>query len=601
MKTSRAKRAPDSTNTVWRQRSWAVQGGLLCCALAVLAGAANLQVRHRQELEREADSRYWRAVSKEAPRTAIVDRNGYDLAVSAQTAKIWTDPTRLKMSNAQADALARVLGLDVERMKRRLAEPASPEYVRLKHHATPVAAAQVRSLGIKGVYVSGDYRRYYPMAEAAAHLLGITEENEQREAGIEGVEKSFDDYLYRQKNQLLQKRDLRGRVVEFSLADNSAETVAPLQLSMDQQLQYNAYRELKTAVERHGAKGGSLVMLDVQTGEVLVMVNQPSFNPHVRSQLNWTALRNRAVVNTFEPGSTIKPLVIAAALEMGAAEPHKQIQTAPSYVRVGNMVVKDPSNYGLLDLAGIIRKSSNVGMTKLALSMPREQMWSVLDRFGFGLTTSSGLPGEVGGHLPHYRDWGRVRQATLSYGYGLSVTTLQLAQAYAALADGGIAKPVSLVKVESGQVAHATRQVLRPEVAAQVLKMMEAVTEPGGTGQQAAIAGYRVAGKTGTVVKYAGSGYEEDRYRALFAGVAPVSKPRFALVVMVDEPSLGEYYGGRVAAPVFRNVMAEALRNYNIAPDALRPEDAYVQARFNTEPGSLRHFSVPSTTAEDSR
>ena len=355
-----------------------------------------------------------------------------------------------------------------------------------------------------------------------------------------------------------------GRIVENIEGVSEPIPGKDLMLSVDRRLQYLAYRELKAAIQSSGARAGSVVMLDVNTGEVLAMANYPSFNSNNRVKLRSDSYRNRAVTDVFEPGSTIKPFTIAAALEAGKYQPHTMIDTTPGFYKVGRHMVRDIHNYGVLDVSTVLQKSSNIGATKMALAMAPKQLWSIFSRVGFGMGTGSGFPGEMAGLLSNYTGWREIDRATLAYGYGLSVTPLQLAQAYRVLADDGQLKPISFVRTE---VAPAGEQVMRPEIAAQVRAMMETVVNEGGTGIAADVLGYRVGGKTGTVHKSEPGGYAQSRYLALFAGLAPVSRPRLVMVVMIDEPAGGEYYGGQVAAPVFGKIMAGALRLLDIAPD----------------------------------
>ena len=389
------------------------------------------------------------------------------------------------------------------------------------------------------------------------------------DAGQEGIELAYHDWLSGKPGSKRVIKDRLGNVVEDVESIREPEAGKELRLSIDRRLQYLAYRELKAAVLQNKARSGSVVILDVQTGEVLANVNQPSYNPNNRDTLSLSAIRNRAVTDVFEPGSTIKPFTVAAALEAGSIKPHTIIDTTPGVFRVGNKSVRDVRNYGAIDIATIIEKSSNIGASKIALGLPPARMWSLFSQVGFGSGTGSGFPGEVGGLLSDYHGWNDVERATLSYGYGLSVTTLQLARAYAMLANGGLLEPVSYVLGQAG--AGVPTRIISRENAAHVMAMLETVTSAAGTGTLAQVPGYRIAGKTGTVQKYSASGYSDESYVALFAGVAPASKPRLAMVVMVNEPGNDEYYGGRIAAPVFARVMADALRMLGVAPDAVQP------------------------------
>jgi len=418
------------------------------------------------------------------------------------------------------------------------------------------------ALGLPGVNLQREYRRYYPAGEVTAHVVGFTNIDDR---GQEGLELAYDEWLRGTPGSKRVLRDRLGRVVRNVEQIRKPEPGRDLTLSLDRRIQYLAYRELKRAVFHHQARSGSLVILDVHTGEVLAMVNQPSFNPNDRRQFLPAQTRNRAVTDVFEPGSTIKPFTIAAALLSGRYRPNTLIDTSPGHYRLGRAVIRDDRDYGRINLTTVIQKSSNVGASKIALSLPDELLYRVQDSFGFGAVTGSGFPGEVGGLINDAGHWRRIEKATVAYGYGISVTALQLVRAYAALADDGRLHPVSFLRVTSPEPA---RRVLPARVARQIRRMLEAVVADGGTGTRARIAGYRVAGKTGTVKKAVAGGYSEDRYVSVFAGFAPASHPRLAMVVIVNEPRDGIYYGGLVAAPVFSRVMAGALRMLGVAPDA---------------------------------
>jgi cell division protein FtsI (penicillin-binding protein 3) len=428
----------------------------------------------------------------------------------------------------------------------------------------PEQADAALALKIPGVFRQRGYRRYYPLAEAAGHVVGYTDIDDNGQGGLEAA---YDNHLRGKPGRERIVLDARRQRVAL------LETIAPprpgkdLKLSIDRRIQYLAYRELKAAVVRHKAASGMAVMLDVARGEVLAMVNQPTFNPNDRNDQNPDDRRNRAVTDPFEPGSTIKPFTAAAALAHRSFDPHRVIDTAPGYMRVANHTVRDVHNYGALDMAGVIRKSSNVGAVQIGLSMTPQQMWESFARFGFGVPTSTGFPGEASGLLRAAQSWRRVEQVTMAFGYGVSGTALQLARAYATLASGGLLRPVSFLAVSASEQP-AGERALPADVAAEVNAMLEGVVGPGGTATKAAITGYRVAGKTGTTHIAAGGSYDRRRYLSTFAGFAPVSNPRLVLLVSLRDPQ-GAYYGGEVAAPVFQNVMAGALRLLGIAPDAL--------------------------------
>ncbi len=541
----------------------AVVGGVVLLAGAVLVWrAVDLHVFNRDFLKNQGDARTLRVVPVAAHRGMITDRNGEPLAISTPVDSVWVQPKVFATAHARWPELARLLKLDPERLQRIVVARRDREFVWLKRHLSPQLAERVMALGLPGVNLQREYRRYYPAGEVTAHVLGFTNIDDR---GQEGLELAWDEWLRGTPGSKRVLRDRLGRVVRNVEQIRKPEPGRDLALSLDRRIQYLAYRELKRAVFQHRARSGSLVILDVRTGEVLAMVNQPAFNPNDRGQFRPAQTRNRAVTDVFEPGSTIKPFTIAAALLSGRYRPDTRIDTAPGHYRLGRAVIRDAHNYGRITLAKVIQKSSNVGASKIALSLPDALLYRVHTRFGFGADTGSGFPGEVGGLLNDAGHWRRIEKATLAYGYGMSVTALQLARAYAALADDGRLHPVSFLRVKTPEPA---RRVLPARIARQVRDMLEAVVAEGGTGTRARIAGYRVAGKTGTVKKAAAGGYSDDRYIAVFAGFAPASRPRLAMVVTVNEPRDGVYYGGQVAAPVFSRVMAGALRLLGVAPDA---------------------------------
>jgi cell division protein FtsI (penicillin-binding protein 3) len=415
--------------------------------------------------------------------------------------------------------------------------------------------------------VQREYRRYYPAGEVTGHLVGFTDIDDD---GQEGLELAFNHWLAGESGAKRVLKDRLGRSVE------NVESIRPpyhgkdLRSSIDLRIQYVAYRTLKAAIQSYKAEAGSIVVLDIHTGEVLAVVNQPTYNPNDRSQYSAERYRNRAITDIFEPGSSIKPLIVAAALESGEYRPSSIIDTAPGYVTVGAKKIEDSRNLGRVSLTTILARSSNVGVTKLAMELQPDQLWNTMTRFGLGSMTSSGFPGESAGLLTHYNHWQPISQATLAYGYGVSVTPLQLAQAYAVLGSNGILRPISLVALD--QAAGGERKLSKDSATA-VRRMLEEVVRPGGTGTKAAVTGYRVAGKTGTAWKFAAGGYSEDKYISIFAGLAPASNPRLAAVVVIDEPNGELYYGSDVAAPVFANVISESLRLLAVAPDALPARD----------------------------
>ena len=451
--------------------------------------------------------------------------------------------------------------MDEREIARRLAEQ-DREFVYLKRHLPPDTSAQVVQLGLPGIALKREYRRYYPDGEVTAHLLGFTDVDDR---GQEGIELAYQDWLSGQPGSRRVIKDRLGRVVEDAQSVRAPVEGRDLALSIDRKLQYLAYRELKAAVIQHRAKAGGIVAIDVRTGEVLAMANVPAYNPNNRTQLDVRRARNRAVTDLFEPGSTLKPFTVAAALEARVVRPQTMVQTAPGYLVVGDATIHDAHPEGMLSVSQVIQKSSNVGAAKLALSIPREQLWSVLSAAGFGSAPKTGFPGEVSGRLHDYQRWRPIEQATLSYGHGISVSLLQLARAYTIFATDGALQPLTLLKRE--QPAAGTH-VISEGTAMAVRTMLELVTQAGGTAVRAQVLGYRVAGKTGTAHKLVDGAYARDLYVSSFVGLAPASAPRLLVAVMIDEPGGEEYYGGVVAAPVFSAVMSEALRMRAVPPDA---------------------------------
>jgi cell division protein FtsI (penicillin-binding protein 3) len=547
----------------FRNRSALVLGFFALTAAALVARALDLQVLNNDFLAREADARHLRTAKISAHRGAITDRNGEPLAVSTPVDSIWANPGQLAPAVDKLPQLARTLDLDAEQLMRRLTRNMGREFVYLRRHLSPDRAEQVQSLDVPGVNVLREYRRFYPAGEVTGHLLGFTDIDD---AGQEGLELAFDHWLAGERGEKRVLKDNRGRSIEDVESIRPPQHGRTLAASIDLTIQYLAYRELKAAVSRHGAASGSIVVLDVDTGEVLAMVNQPAYNPNDRSQFAVERYRNRAVTDILEPGSSVKPLVMAAALESGRFRPDSIVDTGPGWVEVGAKRIEDTRDLGAIDLTTVLARSSNVGITKIAMSLEPEQLWQTLAGFGIGSLTSCGFPGESAGLLSHFSHWRPISQATLAYGYGLSVTPLQLARAYAVIGSGGLMRPVSLLALD--EPPPATR-VIGESTARQVLGMMEQVVLPGGTGTRADVAGYRIAGKTGTARKFSAGGYSEDRYLAIFAGLAPASDPRLAVVVVIDEPKGDAYYGGQVSAPVFARVTSEALRLLAVPPDDL--------------------------------
>lgn len=530
---------------------------------SLVARAVHLQVFNKDFLNQQADSRHLRTEKIFAHRGSITDRNGDPLAISTPVDSVWANPKKLAVAIDRVPALARSLDLDLELLMRRITRSMDKEFLYLKRHLSPDQAHTVMALKLPGVNVIREYRRYYPAGEVTGHLVGFTNIDDD---GQEGLELAFNHWLSGDSGAKRVLKDRLGRSVENVESIRPARHGKDLRTSIDLRLQYLSYRTLKAAIQQYKAESGSIVILDIVTGEVLAMANQPTYNPNDRAQYSAERYRNRAITDIFEPGSSIKPLIIAAALESGRYRANSIVDTAPGYVVVGPKKIEDPRNLGRISLTTVLSRSSNVGATKIALSLEPEQLWGTLTRFGLGSLTASGFPGESAGMLTHYSDWRQISQATLGYGYGVSVTPLQLAQAYAAIGSGGVLRPVSLVRLDEPVPGE---RIVDRETAVTIRRMMEEVVRPGGTGNNASIAGYRVAGKTGTAWKFAAGGYSEDKYFSIFAGLVPASNPRLAAVVVIDEPSGDLYYGSDVAAPVFADVMAESLRLLAIPPDAL--------------------------------
>jgi cell division protein FtsI (penicillin-binding protein 3) len=551
-----------------------VMAFFVLAATSLIARAVHLQVLNKDFLNQQADSRHLRTEKISAHRGSIVDRNGEPLAISTPVDSVWANPQELAAAVDRVPELAKALQIDSQLLMRRITQSMGKEFLYLRRHLNPEQAQQVMALKLPGVNVLREYRRYYPAGEVAGHLVGFTSVDDD---GQEGLELEFNHWLSGESGSKRVLKDRLGRSVE------NVESIRPphhgrdLRASIDLRLQYLAYRSLKSAIQQHKAESGSIVLLDVKSGEVLAMVNQPTYNPNDRAQYSAERYRNRAITDIFEPGSSIKPLVLAAALESGRYRPSSTIDTAPGFVVVGPKKIEDRTNLGRVSLTTVLSRSSNVGVTKIAMSLEPDQLWNSMTQFGLGSLTASGFPGESAGMLTHYNHWQEISQATLAYGYGVSVTPLQLAQAYAAIGNDGNLRPVSLIALDT---PNEGERIMSGDTSTAIRRMMEEVVRPGGTGTKASIAGYRVAGKTGTAWKFAAGGYSHDKYLSIFAGLAPASDPRLAAVVIIDEPTGDLYYGSDVAAPVFADVIAESLRLMAVPPDALPPrrDDAIMQA-----------------------
>jgi cell division protein FtsI (penicillin-binding protein 3) len=544
---------------VWRARLLLL---LVFCGFMVLAARAlYLQGLHNDFLQQKGETRYARVVEISAHRGMVTDRHGEPLAVSTPVESVWASPADADLSTEQTVKLARLLGMDATELRRRLAD-SEREFVYLKRQLPPEQATKVVQLNLPGVFLQREYRRYYPAAEVTAHVVGFTGVDDN---GQEGIELAYQEWLAGKRGSRRVIKDRLGRIIEDVESIRAPQQGRDLALSIDQRIQYLAFRDLKSAVAEHEAKAGSIVVLDATSGEVLALANWPTYNPNNRDTLKMARSRNRAVVDLFEPGSTLKPFTAAAALESGLVGPGSVIDTEHGRFTIGKRTIRDVHPEGFLTVSQVIQKSSNVGSAKIALAMAPQKLWAIFSAVGFGAQTRVGFPGEATGRLRAYQSWKPIEHATMSYGHGVSVSLLQLARAYSVFATGGELKQLTLIRRD--QPVEGKRVVSR-RTAQAVRKILEMVTQPGGTATRAQVAGYRVAGKTGTAHKLDGATYAADRYVSSFVGFAPASNPRLVIAVMIDEPGGKHYYGGEVAAPVFSNVMAGALRLLGVTPDA---------------------------------
>jgi len=543
----------------WRM---ATVGGLLLTGLVVVAGRAfYLQGLNTDYLQGKGDAVANRNLTLPAQRGQVTDRHGQLLAISTPVESLWARPGDLTLTPEQHAQLAKTLGVSSKDLAKTLARKTRGEFS-VRRPVTPEQAVKIATLGAPGLHLRREFRRYYPAGEVAAHVVGFTNVDD---LGQEGVERAYQDWLAGREGKRQIMRDRRGNTIRDLAPIKTAQQGGNLALSLDLNIQYLAHRELAAAITKNKAKGGSVVVLDAKTGEILALANQPIFNPNNRRNYQPGPMRNRAVIDTFEPGSTIKPFVAAAALEHGLFRSDTVVDT-PETWRVGNKLVRDVHPHPQMTVSEIIQKSSNVGAVKLAMAMTPEQYWGALHRSGFGELPGSGFPGETAGRLRSADSWKPVEHATMAYGYGLSVSLLQLTRAYMAFANDGEVMPLSFLKREPQEVAG--ERVFSAAVAREVRAMMETVTQEGGTGQRTRVPGYRVAGKTGTAHKVIDGRYAPDRYLSSFVGLAPASNPRLIIGVVIDEPSGGVYYGGSVAGPVFAQVMAASLRQLALPPDA---------------------------------
>ena len=558
---ARAKPRAQIINT--RARLYMVLMILALGATALLVRAIDLQVVRKDFYQEQGDARFLRDMAVPVSRGTILDRNGEPLAVSTPVDSIWADPQKLLENPDKLGPLANALGIDADVLKQRLNQRVDKEFVYLKRHLNPDDAEAIVKLGIPGVSSQREFRRYYPSGEVTAHVIGYTNIDDR---GQEGLELAFDGLLAGAPGSERVIRDNKGRLVEHVELTQKPEPGADLTLSIDRRIQYLAYRELKAAIIERHASSGSMVILDARNGEVLALVNQPSFNPNAKEKTDPHFRRNRALTDVVEPGSTMKAFTIATALESGKWKPDSKVDTNPGTYQISNLLIHDVHNHGLLTLTGVITKSSNIGAAKVAETLPKDNLYDMFHRFGFGESTGSGFPGESPGYLPIVKAWGPVEKATISYGYGLNVTPLQLAQAYATLANDGRLRAPTFVK----GAQNPDNAVIDPQIAHTIIQMLQTVVSPGGTAfPYAAVPNYLVAGKTGTA-RIAHAGSYQNRYISLFVGVVPASDPRLVGVVVVNDPGGGQggaYYGGVIAAPVFSRVMDGALRLLDVPPD----------------------------------
>jgi cell division protein FtsI (penicillin-binding protein 3) len=560
------KRKKQQPVSVWR---FYLVAALLCSMLALLVGRVlSLQIldieRGYEFLQDQGAMRSVRTAEIPAYRGVISDRRGEPLAVSTPVVSIWANP-RILDGSERLPELADALGMKLSVLQDKLARYKGKQFMYLQRHRVPVEAREVLEKRIRGVYGEREYRRFYPAGEVAAQLVGFTNVDDE---GIAGLELAYNDWLQGQAGKKRYIKDLHGEVVRDIGVVEPARPGKDLTLSIDLRLQYLQHRELQRAVTSLRAASGSIVTLDSHTGEILAMVNYPVYNPNSRKGVKASSMRNRAMTDVYEPGSTMKALTLVAALESGRYTPQTLIDTSPGRIRVGRKVYPDPRNYGEITLTRVIQKSSQVGVTKLALDLGHEPIWDVFNRFGIGQPPGTGFPGESAGQLPNRPRWHATEKVSLAFGYGITTTPLQLASAYTVFANDGVQQPVSLLALEDDMPPGT--QVISPQIAAQVLKVLHAVTGEQGTARKARVPGYQVGGKTGTVHKVGPGGYQDDKYVALFAGIAPSNDPRIVTVVVINEPKGDAYGGGSAAAPVFSRVTQGALRILNVPPTEIK-------------------------------
>jgi cell division protein FtsI (penicillin-binding protein 3) len=546
------------------RRLWVIIFILLVVALGLIARLIDLTIVNRQFLQRQGNARTVRSVSIPADRGMILDRNGEPLAISTLVNAIWIDPTSFKPNALQLRSLSQLLHIPPQKIQEQWFHARDKEFVYLKRGLDPSIGVKIKALKIPGVFLQNEYHRYYPEGSVMAHVVGLTNIDDK---GQEGLELAYNNWLEGRPGLKKVIKDRLGRVIADVSCIRLPKPGHDLQLSIDRRIQYIAFRELKSGVEKYQADSGSVVVLDVKTGEILAMVNWPSYNPNDRLSVKDGRYRNRALTDLFEPGSTIKSFSMASVLASGRFTPTSQINTSPGWMIVAGKRIMDERNNGVMDLTKILQISSNMGMSKLVLSLPAENLWDMLHSVGFGQISQSGFPGERTGSLPHFKVWNPFVLATLSFGYGLSVTALQLAQAYSVLAHGGIKIPVTFLKVQGDPPVG--QPVIDQKISREVLDMLESVLIKGGTAPLARVPGYRVTGKTGTVRIVGPQGYEKNHHNSIFIGIAPASRPRLVVAVVLHDPKGQLYYGGYTAGPIFSHVMSNSLHLLNIPPDDL--------------------------------
>lgn len=549
----------DALKAVWRYQFFLVF--LAVCFSALVYRAIDLHVFEQAFLAEQGDARTIRFEQMDAHRGMIMDRHGEPLAVSAPVETVYADPQFLNLSLSELNDLAKALDVSASWLAKKLEHNKDKRFIYLKRKMAPHEVEKVLALNLDGVYSQREYKRYYPGGEVAAHVLGFTNIDGH---GQEGLELAYDKWLTGKAGRKGVLKNRKGKVIRDYGELEEAVPGHDIKLSLDMRIQYLAYKELKAAVQTHKAKAGSLVILDIKTGDVLAMVNQPSYNPNNRATIDVAHLRNRAITDVFEPGSTMKLATIAAALESKKYSLNTELDTSPGFLRLGGKSIRDHRNYGQLSLLDIVAKSSNVGTSKIALDLSGDVVWDMFYKLGFGQNTGIGFPGESVGQLPDSSSWRPLKVATMSYGYGMNVNALQLAQAFMIYGNGGIKYPLSLIYRE---VPPEGEQILDATVSSALKRSMKAVVSKGGTGTRAELALYEVGGKSGTVHSVGKTGYEQSEYKAIFAGVAPIDEPQIAMVVLIDGPAGAEYYGGEVAAPIFSRVVDGAMRLLNVRPD----------------------------------